>query len=773
MAFDAIAYGPDDLCLLTIDGAELLAYDAVTEGPKWRLSFEHALVAVLFVDPQALPAGQGGSPWRSPGATGRSVLALDAEGHLHLVDPTLGQVSAKLGPFGKPRALASSPAAAAVALAVDDAVFVLRSGARIDVPLSASASGHVTALAFSADGATLAAGTDKGELRMFHVAEAPEETFRADLRGAVSDLAQHPSGSWLIAGRDGVSSVGPSGVARLEKLPAGVKRARFDANGGRVAIQRSDRSVIVYEWPSLSVTMRIEYTDRPVHGIAFGPGNWLGLALDHGDGNKIDVVTSSTHRTDTHAGREHRSWTLMVEGKAERLSAKEAEDIKRMKAAFHAPPKSNGNGVGARIGIGAMISIALLAVRVCVRSSTPHTSYNYKPNVLGTAPLGTSCDRACARGRIERLAIDCESATLACSDDANAALKALADGDCAGAKAALGRIESVPTSPGRGGDAPLFGANRLLAKFGLDEACASGAIRPRPVTHAQLVTLTGPTREPTVERIPDAEPGEQPRAVWVAPDGTAFIATTAPDDAPRRKCVVYRRTKAGEWATVHEALGGTRASLFGRTSSDVYLMTNTALERFDGATWKAVPAPSLDHLSSATVSGADVFFAGLSDAVGQVHRRRGDTWTKEPVPEGLIVTEVFGGGASVWALADDPESEQALLQRSSAGAWVVRTPSGDAGSSTMYSVWTSPTGDTFVATDEGVLRSTNGASWKTLETPGVVTSLWGRSSRDVYGTSVFGLVHYDGSKWTETSYSGRIGAVSGTATELFVVRAAE
>ena len=160
MAFDAIAYAPDEPCSLTIDGAELLAHDVEADAPRWRLAFERELVAVLFVDPSALPPGAGGasgSPWRSAASTGRHVLALDVEGRLHLVDPTRGQALGAYGPFGEPRAIAASTTGASVALAVDDALLLWRSGERLDVPLRASAAAKVTAVAFSRDGATLAA----------------------------------------------------------------------------------------------------------------------------------------------------------------------------------------------------------------------------------------------------------------------------------------------------------------------------------------------------------------------------------------------------------------------------------------------------------------------------------------------------------------------------------------------------------------------------------------------------------------------------------------
>ena len=92
----------------------------------------------------------------------------------------------------------------------------------------------------------------------------------------------------------------------------------------------------------------------------------------------------------------------------------------------------------------------------------------------------------------------------------------------------------------------------------------------------------------------------------------------------------------------------------------------------------------------------------------------------------------------------------------------------------MTSVWTSPTGETFVAARDGVYRSRNGGmTWTAAEDPPYpVNALWGRSSNDVYGRALTGLFHFDGKGWSKTSFEGHFEAFTGTATEVLVVRAA-
>lgn len=75
------------------------------------------------------------------------------------------------------------------------------------------------------------------------------------------------------------------------------------------------------------------------------------------------------------------------------------------------------------------------------------------------------------------------------------------------------------------------------------------------------------------------------------------------------------------------------------------------------------------------------------------------------------------------------------------------------------------------AITDGVLRSRNaGATWTTDEPPFDVYDSWGRSSNDVYGRSLVGVLHYDGKTWSTTPYDGRSEAFTVTASELLVVR---
>jgi hypothetical protein len=163
----------------------------------------------------------------------------------------------------------------------------------------------------------------------------------------------------------------------------------------------------------------------------------------------------------------------------------------------------------------------------------------------------------------------------------------------------------------------------------------------------------------------------------------------------------------------------------------------------------------------------------VAGAASEIHRRHAGAWTKETAPPGLANLEVYGGGSATWAVADDADETKVLLRRSGNGTWSKKAPPGDGSSLGLRSVWSSPSGETFMGTSRGVLRTKDGVTWTDEPRPEPVVSLWGRSSTDVWaieGTST--LVHYDGKAWS-TLDEEVAGAqyVTGTTTDVLVLSA--
>jgi hypothetical protein len=99
----------------------------------------------------------------------------------------------------------------------------------------------------------------------------------------------------------------------------GASMLAVSADGGLVACRTAERAVQVHTMPQPSRVARVEYLDHPIDGVAFGPDVWLGVGLDKGDANKINLVTGACHRTDPHPGRARNQWKVELDVDKERV----------------------------------------------------------------------------------------------------------------------------------------------------------------------------------------------------------------------------------------------------------------------------------------------------------------------------------------------------------------------------------------------------------------------------------------------------------------------
>jgi hypothetical protein len=81
-------------------------------------------------------------------------------------------------------------------------------------------------------------------------------------------------------------------------------------DGTLFALRLNPSTVVVLAYPSKDTAMTLQYIDRRAVGVAFGPPPFVGIGMDSGDGNKINLSTEAVHRTDTHPGRSHNRWAL-------------------------------------------------------------------------------------------------------------------------------------------------------------------------------------------------------------------------------------------------------------------------------------------------------------------------------------------------------------------------------------------------------------------------------------------------------------------------------
>jgi hypothetical protein len=186
-----------------------------------------------------------------------------------------------------------------------------------------------------------------------------------------------------------------------------------------------------------------------------------------------------------------------------------------------------------------------------------------------------------------------------------------------------------------------------------------------------------------------------------------------------------------------------------------------------------VKAPADGRLSTIATTASDVLVSVEDEGVETLYRRTKADWVKD---SDIRFQQVRAGGSAVWALGFSAD-ESIVAVRAADGKWTKKSPGADAGADTTFTgVWVSPQGDPFLFTDSTILRGTNGgAKWTEddMMVAGAIKAIWGRSSSDVYVASFSRLLHFDGKTWGSTSYVGKTAALSGTAKEVFVVRADE
>jgi hypothetical protein len=281
------AYDKSGSILACADGAEVLVYDGSDERPLWRAAAPSRVVAVATTPGEVLALDDGGRLSRFAAENGGALgAALD------------------LGP-GAARDLAVARDGTAVAL-VGDRADVVAHGARAR---SIAAPGG-RAVALTDDGARVGILVD-GALVIADVASGAERA-RVSLDGAASAVAWCVRGFFVVAAGARVLRVPVEGGEASTLVDAGgrVRQVAASADGGILALLGED-DVKIALLPSKELVGRFGY-ERPLEAVAFGPDVWLGVGLDRGDANRINLVSGACHRTDPHEGRARTTWTLSI-----------------------------------------------------------------------------------------------------------------------------------------------------------------------------------------------------------------------------------------------------------------------------------------------------------------------------------------------------------------------------------------------------------------------------------------------------------------------------
>lgn len=311
-----IAYDPGGRIFVIADADELLVHDGDTEGPLWRESLTDEIVGVAIAGDEIIAVLDDGTVCRFT--------------FLHRELPR-----AMLGASVRTFAVRADGTLAA---AHAEHVSLLRRNDLAPAPLYHRG---VTALAWSADGARLlVAKTTDDTKHMLHLLDGASGEPQGEPRSLaqrVYAIAGSPKGFLVATGDRVVRFTSP------EAEPAPVTRAKdqlltdvaCSADGGRMAIQVARSQVVVLADPPADTLLSLEYPQRVCAGLAFGPKPWIGVALGGGDANKCNVDTGALHRSDTHPGRTHQRWIVMVGGA---FRAREAAAAKARPPAAAAAP---------------------------------------------------------------------------------------------------------------------------------------------------------------------------------------------------------------------------------------------------------------------------------------------------------------------------------------------------------------------------------------------------------------------------------------------------
>jgi hypothetical protein len=262
------------------DDDEVLVYHAESEAPLWRERIEERVAYVAL--------------------SAERVLALGARGTLRFFDhEARPQGLEHLD--GEARGLS-----ARAALTISTLYWLSPRGAVGERAVVEKAS------CLGAGAGGVAVGTEAGGLWIFED-DKPTPTRKVDCGGAIHAVARHPQRFWLVATGSKVLRVGDDGAV-APFTSTGDHRPRFlccSDDGKYIGMALDDTIALAMAYPSKDTAGNATYMDRIVTGLGFGPAPWFGVGLDKGDGNKFNLKTGATHRTDTHPGREHNSWLLM------------------------------------------------------------------------------------------------------------------------------------------------------------------------------------------------------------------------------------------------------------------------------------------------------------------------------------------------------------------------------------------------------------------------------------------------------------------------------
>jgi hypothetical protein len=179
-----------------------------------------------------------------------------------------------------------------------------------------------TSLGLSPGGAVAVGGQD-GLLRVYgpqdqllgKVALA-DEGAEGGVRGVCwAPEPEGPGAVWYATWGDRIFALAADGSSgRVLTRAQGMHPAQLAASpdGGLLAVLLEPTFALVLVLPSRDTVGQLEYMGRNAVGVALGGSDLLGVGLDQGDGNWLELRTAQLFRNDPPPGQDKRRWMVSV-----------------------------------------------------------------------------------------------------------------------------------------------------------------------------------------------------------------------------------------------------------------------------------------------------------------------------------------------------------------------------------------------------------------------------------------------------------------------------
>jgi hypothetical protein len=282
-AYDALGQS-----LVVCDSKEVLVHDGTTLAPLWRHKLNTRVVAVH--------------------SDGKHIQALTSDGELITWNALSGVVRASIRLNTQPQAMDANRDGLLAIAGLDRLLIHNAQDVVFDLNMQADA------LAWG-DNGLLAVAENQSFTILCGTDTNPSAQVVVDLPAKATSVRWNSKGFWLLACGAELISIDTQGHMETLKTTADeepIVDVAVSPQGDRVALQLNETMATAMRWPTQEPIGQVLYMDRSIKGLAFGPSNWLGIGLVGGDGNKVDLATGTTHRTQAHQGRDKQDWALSV-----------------------------------------------------------------------------------------------------------------------------------------------------------------------------------------------------------------------------------------------------------------------------------------------------------------------------------------------------------------------------------------------------------------------------------------------------------------------------